>query len=79
MSDERIPYKMLCELSDSDISLRAKIAEIAGEVRRKDPNITDEVLSDIIALKCRFSDCDSWIRARRGIREEGPSLGLDEN
>lgn len=77
MNDQRIPDRVLREILDSDIILRAKIAEIAGEERYKDRNITDEVLANRIALKCGHPDCDSWIRERRRIRDAGPSLGLD--
>jgi hypothetical protein len=78
MNDERIPVKILRELRDSDIILRAKMAEIADEERRNVPDITDKVLADRIAQKCLFRDCDSWISARREIRAAGLSLGLDE-
>lgn len=69
---------MLRELSDSEIGLRAKMAEIAGEERQKNAAITEEILADRIAQRCLFPDCDSWIRARRDIRDAGPSLGLDK-
>jgi len=79
MNDQRIPAKILRELSDSEMSLRATMAAIAGEERRQNPSITDDALSDRIAQKCLFTDCDSWVEAMRKIREAGPSLRLDSN
>ncbi len=73
-----LPDQMLCEIPEYQVDIIGQLEELAAQVRRSDPMISEEALAEKLSQAPMFTNFDDWVKARRNIGAAGPSLGLDK-
>jgi hypothetical protein len=73
-SYDEIPAVIRAELNaDSDRDIMVRMQHLARKKRMQQPDITEEEMTDYLALAENCENFEQWLRFRRGAAESGPS------